>query len=96
MLTVSQIKNVQCTINNNNIRFKAGVRSNYGANVINNTTDVRHEGSFLTDFLGTIKQSPIFYNNNKQSSTFQDTLKQRQESIENGLKVERKTLNAIA
>ena len=85
MLTVSKIKNVQNTINNN-IRFKSGVRSNYGANVINNTTDAKHEGSFLTDFLGTIKQSPIFY----------ETFMQRQASIEKGLNVERKTLNAIA
>ena len=84
MLTVSPIKNVQSTINN--ISFKAGVRSNYGANVINNTTDVRNEGSFLGDFLGTIKQSPIFY----------QTFFQRQASIEKGLEVEQNKVNAIA
>ena len=84
MLTVSPIKNVQSTINN--ISFKAGVRSNYGANVINNTTDVRKEGSFLGDFLGTIKQSPIFY----------QTFFQRQASIEKGLEVEQNKINAIA
>ena len=84
MLTVSKIKNVQSTINN--IRFKSGVRSNYGANVINNTSDAKNEGSFLTDFLGTIKQSPIFY----------ETFMQRQASIEKGLDVEGKKLHAIA
>ena len=78
MLTVSPIKNVQSTINN--ISFKAGVRSNYGANVINNTTDVRKEGSFLGDFLGTIKQSPLFY----------ETFMKRQISIEKGLNTENK------
>ncbi len=84
MLMISPIKNVQSTINN--ISFKSGVRSNYGADVINNTSDVRHEGSFLTDFLGTIKQSPIFY----------ETFFQRQASIEKGLDVEQNKLNAIA
>jgi len=84
MLTISPIKNVQNTINKN-ISFKAGVRANYGADLIG-TTDVRHEGGFLTDFLGTIKQSPIFY----------ETFFQRQASIEKGLNVEQNKINAIA
>ena len=84
MLTVSPIKNVQSTINN--ISFKAGVRSNYGADVIKHTTDVRHEGSLLTDFLGTIKQSPLFY----------EAFYKRQISIENGLNVEKNKIDAMA
>lgn len=79
MLTVSSIKNVQSTINNKNISFKAGVQSNYGADVINNTSSSR-EASFLTDFLGTIKQSPLFY----------ETFMKRQISIEKGLNTENK------
>lgn len=86
MLAVTQIKNVQNTINRQNISFKAGVRTNYGANVINNTADSKHEGNFLTDFLGTIKQSPFFY----------QTFFERQESIEKGLDGEKQKLNAIA
>lgn len=85
MLTISPIKNVQNTINRN-ISFKAGVRVNQGADVINNTADIKHEGAFLTDFLGTIKQSPLFY----------ETFAKRQQSIENGLNAEQKKLNAIA
>lgn len=84
MLTVSSVKNVQSTINN--INFKAGVRTNYGADVINNTTNVRNEGSFLGDFLGTIKQSPLFY----------DVFMKRQISIEKGLEAEQNKINAIA
>ena len=83
MLTVSSIKNVQSTINNKNISFKAGVQSNSGADVINNTSSAR-ETSFLTDFLGTIKQSPLFY----------ETFMKRQISIEKGLNTENK-INAI-
>ncbi|MBE7707514.1 MAG: hypothetical protein E7Z88_02285 [Cyanobacteria bacterium SIG27] len=79
MLTISSIKNVQSTINNKNISFKAGVQSNYGADVINNTSSSR-EASFLTDFLGTIKQSPLFY----------ETFLKRQISIEKGLNTENK------
>ena len=79
MLTVSSIKNVQSTINNKNISFKAGVQSNYGADVINNTSS-KYEVSFLTDFLGTIKQSPLFY----------ETFMKRQISIEKGLNTENK------
>ena len=79
MLTVNSIKNVQSTINNKKISFKAGVQSNYGADVINNTSSSNNQ-SFLTDFLGTIKQSPLFFN----------TLMQRQISIENGLNTENK------
>ncbi len=82
MLAVNPITNVKNTINN--ISFKSGVQSNYGANVIN-TTEVKHEGSFLTDFLGTIKQSPLFY----------DTFFQRQKSIEKGLNSKNK-FDAIA
>ena len=74
MLTVSSIKNVQSTINNKNISFKAGVQTNSGADVINNTS-ATSKTSFLTDFLGTIKQSPLFY----------ETFLKRQLSIENGL-----------
>ena len=84
MLAITPIKNVQNTINKN-ISFKSGVQSNYGANVIN-TTDVKKEGSFLTDFLGAIKQSPLFY----------DTFIERQQAIEKGLDIEQKKINAIA
>lgn len=79
MLTISSIKNVQSTINNKKISFKSGVQSNYGADVINNTSS-KHEASFLTDFLGTIKQSPLFY----------ETFMKRQISIEKGLNTENK------
>lgn len=79
MLTVSSIKNVQSTINNKNISFKAGVQSNYGADVINNTSS-KNDAGFLTDFLGTIKQSPLFY----------ETFLKRQISIEKGLNTENK------
>ena len=84
MLTVSPITNVKSTINN--ISFKAGVRSNYGADVIKHYTDVKHEGSLLTDFLGTIKQSPLLY----------EVYYKRQQSIENGLNVEKNKIDAIA
>ena len=84
MLTVSSIKNVQSTINNKNISFKAGVQTNYGADVINNTSSKR-DSSFVTDFLGTIKQSPLFY----------ETFFKRQVSIEKGLNTENK-IDAIA
>ena len=79
MLTVSSIKNVQSTINNKNISFKAGVQSNRGADVINNTSS-KNSGTFVTDFLGTIKQSPLFY----------ETFFKRQVSIEKGLNTENK------
>lgn len=83
MLTVNAIKNVQSTVNRK-ISFKSGVQSNYGADVINNTADYRHEGNVLVDFLGTtVKQSPIL-----------STLLQRQKSIEKGL--EQNKLNALA
>ena len=82
---ITPVKNVQNTINKN-ISFKAGVRTNYGADVINNTADIKHEGSFLTDFLGTIKQSPLFY----------DTFIQRQKSIEKSLEAQANKINAIA
>ena len=83
MLTVSPITNVKSTINN--ISFKAGVQYNRGANVIN-TTNPKKEGSFMTDFLGTIKQSPLFY----------ETFMKRQASIEKGLELEQRKINAIA
>ena len=83
MLTVSSIKNVQSTINNKNISFKAGVQTNRGADVVN-MTSVKNEGSFLTDFLGTIKQSPLFY----------ETFLKRQLSIEKGLNTQNK-INTI-
>ena len=82
---ITPIKNVQNTINKN-ISFKAGVRTNFGADVINETADIKNEGRFLTDFLGTIKQSPLFY----------ETFFQRQKSIENGLNTEKNKINAIA
>ncbi len=85
MLTINSIKNVKSTINKN-IAFKSGVRTNYGANVINNASDVKHEGSFLTDFLGTVKQSPMFY----------EMFVNRQQSIEKALGKEQNKLNAIA
>ena len=52
MLTIAPIRNVKNTINN--ISFKSGVCTNFGTNAINNTTGIKNEGSFLTDFLGTI------------------------------------------
>ena len=85
MLMISPIKNVKNTINKN-ISFKAGVQTNYGANVINNTADYKNEGKFITDFLGTIKQSPLFY----------QTFFERQASIEKGLAAEQQKLDAIA
>lgn len=88
MLTITPLTNVKNTINNNkrNIRFTSGVQTNYGANVINNTADIKHEGNFLTDFLGTIKDSPLFY----------DAFYKRQMSIEQGLDAQENKLNAIA
>ncbi len=83
MLLVSPIKSVDNTINK--ISFRSGVQSNYRANVINNTS-VRHEGSFVTDFLGTLKQSPLFF----------DTFMKRQQSIEKGLESAENSINAIA
>ena len=83
MLMITPIKNVQNTINKN-ISFKSGVRTNYGANVINETPDMKHEGNFLTDFLGAIKQSPLFF----------ETFMKRQASIEKGLEAENK-INTI-
>ena len=74
MMKVAPITNVNNTINKNNVHFTAGVQSNRGADVIR-TSNVRNEGSFITDFLGTIKQSPLFY----------ETLFKRQASIEKGL-----------
>ena len=72
MLSVTSIKSVNNTINN--ISFKSGVRSNYGAEVMNVNTG-KHEAGFLTDFLGTIKQSPLFF----------DVFMKRQQSIEKNL-----------
>ncbi len=83
MLLVSPIKSVDNTINK--ISFRSGVQSNYRANVINNTS-VRHEGSFVTVFLGTLKQSPLFF----------DTFMKRQQSIEKGLESAENSINAIA
>ncbi len=84
MLSVTAIKNVNSTINN--ISFKSGVRTNFGADVIN-STPVKHEGTFITDFLGTVKQSPLFF----------DTFIKRQQSIEKGLENGKQNkINAIA
>lgn len=85
MLSISPITNVRNTINNK-LSFTSGVRSNNGADVINNTADVQNEGRFLTDFLGTIKQSPLFY----------QTFMQRQASIEKGLDAEQNKINIVA
>ena len=81
---ITPIRNVQNTINKN-MSFTSRTRSNYGADVIN-TTDVKHEGSFLTDFLGAIKQSPLFY----------DSFIERQQAIEKGLNIEQNKIDAIA
>lgn len=84
MLTIAPIKSVNSTINK--VSFKSGVQSNYGANVINNTS-VKNEGSFVTDFLGTLKQSPLFF----------ETFIKRQQSIEKGLEsTDKNKINAIA
>ena len=83
MLSVTPIRNVNNTINN--ISFKSGVQSNFGGDVINNTS-VKHEGSFFTDFLGTLKQSPLFF----------ETFIKRQQSIEKGLESGSKNIDAIA
>ncbi len=85
MLAISPITNVKSTINNK-ISFTSGVRTNSGADVINNTTGSQNEGSLLTDFLGAIKQSPLFY----------QTFIQRQQSIEQGLDAEKNKINTIA
>ena len=85
MLSISPITNVRNTINNK-LSFTSGVRSNNGADVINNTADVQNEGRFLTDFLGAIKQSPLFY----------QTFMQRQASIEKGLDAEQNKINIVA
>ena len=84
MLSISPISNVKNTINNK-MSFTSGVRSNAGADVINNTTDVQNEGRFLTDFLGTLKQSPLFY----------QTFMQRQASIEKGLSIIENKINIV-
>ncbi len=85
MLTISPITNVKNTINNKrSLHFTSGVQTNSGSNVINNSPV--NAGSFVTDFLGTIKQSPLFY----------EAFMQRQQSIEKGLDVEENKLNAIA
>ena len=84
MLSVTPIKSVNNTINNMN--FTSGVRSNFGADVIK-STPMKHEGSFLTDFLGTLKQSPLFF----------ETFIKRQQSIEKGLdNSNQNKINAIA
>ncbi len=87
MLKVNSIRNVQNTINNkrNQINFTSGVQTNFGADVIKASNNSKHEAGFLTDFLGTIKQSPMFFN----------TFFQRQASIEKSLNTEQK-FNAIA
>ena len=72
MLSVTPIKNVNNTINH--ISFRSGVRSNYGADVIS-STPAKSEATFITDFLGTVKQSPLFF----------ETFIKRQQSIEKGL-----------
>lgn len=82
MLKVSPVTNVKNTINQ--ISFKSGVKVNAGANVIN-TTNPKKEGSFVTDFLGTIKQSPLFY----------ETFMKRQSSIEKSLEMEQNKINTI-
>ncbi len=91
MLSVNAIKNVQSTINNKtnnnrNISFKSGVQTNYGADVINNASSIEREGNFLTDFLGTIKQSPLFF----------EAFFQRQVNIEKGLETQTNKINALA
>ena len=81
---ITPIKNVQNTINKN-ISFKSGVRSNYGAESISLGGDSRKRGTFLGDFLGSVKQSPLFY----------ETFFQRQASIEKGLDVESNKINTL-
>ena len=84
MLSVTPIKSVNNTINK--ISFKSGVQVNSGANVINNTS-IKNEGSFFTDFLGTLKESPLFY----------ETFMKRQQSIEKALENSNQNkINAIA
>ena len=84
MLMISPIKNVKSTINN--ISFKSGVRSNYGAESISLTGDVKHQGELISDFVGAVKQSPLFF----------QTFFERQTSIEKGLEKETNKINAIA
>ncbi|MBR1616764.1 hypothetical protein IJ670_01290 [bacterium] len=86
MLSIAQITNVKSTINNNSINFKSGVQSNRGAHLMRVETNINNEGSFFTDFKGTILQSPLFFK----------TLKERQSSIENGLTSEKKKIDAYA
>ncbi len=86
MLTITPITNVKNTINKHSISFTSGVRTNYGVKALNETTDIKHEGSFFADFMGTIKESPLFFN----------TFLKRQEKIEKELNKDKKSINALA
>ncbi len=85
MLTITPITNVKNTINNR-INFTSGVRTNHGVKAINEAVDVKHEGNFIADFMGTIKESPLFLN----------TFLKRQEKIEKELSGTKNKIDAIA
>ena len=89
MLTITPITNVKNTINNINranaskVAFTSGIRVNTGADVINNTGN---SSNFFSDIATSFTQSPLF---NK-------TISDRENSIEEGIAVEQRRLNAIA
>ena len=80
MLEVNSINNVNNTLNNRNISFKAGVQTNYGLNVPSPKSNMV-EGGLLTGFVGTVV--PIF-----------TQIQSRAKSIEKGL--EETKLNLMA
>ncbi len=80
MLEVNSINNVNNTLNNRNISFKAGVQTNYGLQAPSPKSNMV-EGGLLTGFVGTVV--PIF-----------SQIQSRAKSIEKGL--EETKLNIMA
>lgn len=72
MLRVNSISNVNNTLKSN-ISFKAGVQTNYGVKV---TNDNLVENGIFTGFVGVLKDSPFFR---------QEQVSSRAESIKKGL-----------
>ncbi len=84
MLTINAIRNVNSTLNKN-ISF--GYRSNELVKAPDNNGMVEGGlGGLFTGFVGTLKDSPLF--------NFNSTVKQRSQSISEGL--EKTKLNLIA
>ena len=86
MLAINAIRNVNNTLNRNNISF--GYRSNelVKAPAVSNDMVEGGIGGLFTGFVGTLKNSPLF--------NFNSTVKERTESIDKGL--EQTKLNLIA